>query len=188
MQRQLVQDEQLRQQQTASLGPLPPLPAPPTSKPTSKPVLPITKPTPNPKPTLVPVPAQPLATPWAKILPTLHDLLTPARLTRAAESTCTRLSTLLTTFSVVEPSTSAWGDASDVPPEGRLTVLRDMLAMGGEEWWKALVGREGEGVMRVLREWMLGASSGKESPQVAECLVLVLQVRSSLAFSGSFRW
>lgn len=107
---------------------------------------------PLPQPAFIPTPPTPVPeTPWTRILPTLHDLLSPTRFHRASTSTASKLSQIISSFAVTPPQVSAWDDSSDVPPVGRREVVEGMLALGGEEFWKSWLdlGRLGGGKKEV---------------------------------------
>lgn len=76
---------------------------------------------------------------WAQALPDLRSHLTQRRLTSSPLSTAQKLVRLLSAFSHTDRASSAsrWGDASDVPPEGRAEVLTALIRYAKDDFWKA---------------------------------------------------
>lgn len=78
---------------------------------------------------------------WLQALPGIRSHLTQRRLTSSPLSSAQKLVGLLSEFSHTDRSSSAsrWGDASDVPPEGRAEVLTALIRYAKDEFWKAWV-------------------------------------------------
>ncbi|GAA5883226.1 hypothetical protein JCM16303_007315 [Sporobolomyces ruberrimus] len=115
---------------------------------------------------------------WNKVFPDIQASLTRSRLEKAPTSTAQRLISLISPFNHIDgPSStlSDWSDGSDVPPEGRKSILTDLLKYAGEEFWKSWV-EEGERSNKVnksqgieiLRFWFEGASKGIEARKEKE--------------------
>ncbi|BGP14866.1 hypothetical protein JCM10213_003778 [Rhodosporidiobolus nylandii] len=115
------------------------------------------------------------STQWTIILPKLRQHLNAKRLTGAALSSAQFLVKNLALFSHIDKSStlSPWGDASDVPPEGRAEVLSQILKYGKDDFWKAWLefgsssgskGKEKEGArvrsdgLELLQRWLEGAA------------------------------
>ncbi|KAL8276466.1 hypothetical protein RQP46_011116 [Phenoliferia psychrophenolica] len=145
-------------------------------------------------------PAQPgPVTAWQRGLPTLREHLTSPRMSRFASSSASKIAKHLSLFKVEPPALSAWGDSSDIPPEGRREVLEAFAKWGGTregDFWKAWVGNSADGGMECLVAWLIGASAkvepskkgkGKEKPEeskakeeVEKTLLLVMQIIATL--------
>lgn len=150
-----------------------------------------------PPPTLAPHPPAPpvVQTPWQKGLPTLREQLTSARFSRFSAITASKLARHLTAFRVdgAGSPTSEWGDASDVPPEGRKEVLEALVKWGATgDFWVNWLGEQGG--VEVLVEWLMGASAtvaggkgkgkgGEKRKEVEATLGLVMKV-SRCSFSS----
>lgn len=76
---------------------------------------------------------------WLSLLPTIRSNLTQKRLQTAALSTAPKLLKDLRLFSHEGSADSPWGDASDVPPEGRAEVLHSLLQHAKEEFWRVFL-------------------------------------------------
>ncbi|GAA6018474.1 hypothetical protein JCM10207_000905 [Rhodosporidiobolus poonsookiae] len=76
---------------------------------------------------------------WTSLLPKIRQHLTPKRLQGAALSTAQQLVKHLALFNHTERAStlSPWGDASDVPPEGRAEVLTAALKYAKDDFWRA---------------------------------------------------
>ncbi|BGP23661.1 proteophosphoglycan ppg4 [Rhodotorula toruloides] len=139
----------------------------------------------SPAPTSTRPAASPDADPvalWLQALPGIRSHLTQRRLTSSPLSSAQKLVGLLSEFSHTDTSTSAsrWGDASDVPPQGRAEVLTALIRYAKDEFWKAFVevgkgrgeaeavnakgkGKEKDGAivsdgLELLQVWLDGAS------------------------------
>ncbi|GAA5861911.1 hypothetical protein JCM8547_008593 [Rhodosporidiobolus lusitaniae] len=79
------------------------------------------------------------STQWTTFLPKLRQHLVSKRIQGAALSTAQFLVKNLQMFSHTDKSStlSPWGDASDVPPEGRAEVLSTIAKYGTEDFFKA---------------------------------------------------
>ncbi|BGP00721.1 Proteophosphoglycan ppg4 [Rhodotorula toruloides] len=118
---------------------------------------------------------------WLQALPGIRSHLTQRRLTSSPLSSAQKLVGLLSEFSHTDRSSSAsrWGDASDVPPEGRAEVLTALIRYAKDDFWKAWVevgkvdaanvkgkGKEKDGAsqaivsdgLELLQVWLDGAS------------------------------
>lgn len=83
---------------------------------------------------------------WEQSLSLLNqkNALSPKRFTAAPSATYDAIASLLDAFSITPTAAnkrlSKWGDSSDVPPEGRLSILLSMLANARGEFWLAWLG------------------------------------------------
>lgn len=76
---------------------------------------------------------------WLSLLPTIRANLTQKRLQTAALSTAPKLLKDLRLFSHEGSADSPWGDASDVPPDGRAEVLHHLLQYAKDEFWRVFL-------------------------------------------------
>ena len=129
---------------------------------------------------------------WERSLAHLKEHLTPKRFTVAPSATYRAISDVLDTFTITSTNKrqSNWGDLSDVPPEGRFSILTTMLASARGEFWSAWLELENKSKtpskgLDVIEKWLLGAVSTKATTlgtienQLANTLLPLLQVSYS---------
>lgn len=141
---------------------------------------------------------------WEQSLSLLNqkNALSPKRFAAAPSATYNAIANLLDTFSITSTGAnkrlSRWGDSSDVPPSGRLSILTSMLANARGEFWLAWLEPEksknpSKG-MEILEKWLLSAVStkattaGSTENQLASTVFPILKVRVSSTSRSSHRY
>lgn len=119
---------------------------------------------------------------WARVEPTLKELIEGTRFSKSPSAAAKKLSDLISAFNVSK-STSKWSDGSNVPPEGRKMVLDAMLKLGRAAFWKAWLTADIMEGMDTLEKWLIGCAKDAAEGTLASRLIITRLPILKVSFS-----